>query len=60
MDFNIPSPIEQIVTGSSGLYELILIQRESRSLSKYKKLVIGFDKLTENKTPVEIEKMVKF
>ncbi len=59
LEFIIPSPIEQIVTGAAGLFEVILIQRESRSLTKYKKLVETFDKLTDEKTPLQIERMVK-
>jgi hypothetical protein len=35
-----------------------LLQRESRCLSKYAKLVKALDKITENKKPVEVEKMV--
>ena len=58
LELNIPFPIEQIVTGNSGIYEVFLIQREFRSLAKYKKLVECFDQLTDNKTPLEIEKLV--
>lgn len=58
LDFVVPHPIEQIVTGKEGFYELINLQRESRSLCKYKKLVDGFDKLTDNKKHHEVEKMV--
>jgi hypothetical protein len=58
LEFGIPYPIEQIVTGNSGVYEVFLIQRESRSLTKYKKLVESFDYLTDNKSPLEIEKLV--
>ena len=58
LDFSIPHPIEQIVAGKEGLYELFLLQRESRSLLKYEKLVGSFDKITENKKPVEVEKLV--
>jgi hypothetical protein len=46
------------VGGKDGLFELILLQRESRSLLKYAKLVQGYDKDTENKKPIEIEKKV--
>jgi hypothetical protein len=55
---SIPYPIEQFVTGNSGVYEVYLIQRESRSLSKYKKMVESFDHLTFGKRPVDIEKLV--
>ena len=44
-----PKPIEQIVSGRDGFYELVYLQRESRLLSKYKKLVQSFDKITEKK-----------
>jgi hypothetical protein len=54
----VPHPIEQIVTGKEGLYEVILLQRESRHLTKYKKLVENFDKITEDKKPIEVEKLV--
>jgi hypothetical protein len=47
------------VTGSSGVYEVFLIQREARSLNKYKKLVESFDNLTEGKKPIDIEKLVR-
>ena len=53
-----PHPIEQIIGGKDGLFELFLLQRESRSLSKYAKLVKGYDKDTEGKQPLEIEKKV--
>jgi len=60
LEFIIPSPIEQIVTGVAGLFEVVLIQRESRTLTKYKKLVETFDKLTDEKTPLQIERLVNF
>jgi hypothetical protein len=58
IDFVVPHPIEQIVSGKEGLFELILLQRESRSLAKYAKLVEGYDKDNEKKEPLEIEKKV--
>ena len=58
LDFIIPHPIEQIVTGKDGFYELFLLQRESRLLSKYEKLVESFDKITDNKKPCDVEKLV--
>ena len=58
LDFVVPHPIEQIVAGKDGNFELVLLQRESRSLSKYAKLVGSYDKITEKKKPFEIEKMV--
>jgi hypothetical protein len=59
LNFVIPHPIEQIVNGKEGFYELINLQRESRPLLKYKKLVEGFDKLSNGKEHSEVEKMVK-
>lgn len=59
IEFTIPYPIEQVVTGSSGIYEVFLIQREARSLNKYRKLVESFDSLTEGRKPIEIEKLVR-
>lgn len=58
IDFVVPHPIEQVVSGRDGFYEVVNLQRESRALTKYKKLVEGFDKLTENKKHSEVEKMV--
>ncbi len=58
LDFIVPHPIEQIVGGKDGNFELVLLQRESRALSKYAKLVGTYDKNTEKKKPLEIEKMV--
>ena len=58
LNFIIPHPIEQIVAGKEGFYELFLLQRESRLLSKYEKLVESFDKITENKKPIDLEKLV--
>ena len=55
-NFTIKSPIEQIVNGRSGFYELIYIQRESRSLCRYKKLLSPLDKLSENQNLNEVEK----
>lgn len=55
----VPRPIEQIVSGKDGVYELIYLQRESRMLSKYKKLVEGFDKYLGDDYQ-ETEKKVKF
>ena len=46
------------MTGVGGIYEVFLIQRESRSVSKYRKLVESFDELTEGKSPLEVEKLV--
>jgi hypothetical protein len=60
LNFNVSHPIEQVVNGSSGFYEALLIQKESRSLAKYKKLVIDYDKLTEGKTIKEVEQLVNY
>jgi hypothetical protein len=58
LNFNVCHPIEQVVNGSSGLYEVILIQKESRSLTKYKRLVVDYDKVTDGKSISEIEQLV--
>jgi hypothetical protein len=58
LEFVIPHPIEQIVSGKEGYYELFLMTRESRTLSKYEKQVSSYDHITEDKTPDEIEKLV--
>jgi len=59
LDIVVPRPIEQIVSGKDGVYELIYLQRESRTLSKYKKLVEGFDKYNGNNYE-ETEKKVLY
>lgn len=53
-----PHPIEQIVSGKEGFYEVINLQRESRTLLKYKKQVDSLDKLTDGKKHSEVERMV--
>ena len=58
LEFTIPHPIEQIVSGKDGFYELFLMTRESRTLSKYEKLVESFDKIAEGKSPEDTEKLV--
>lgn len=58
MDFTIPHPIEQIINGNNGIYDLIYIQREAKLLSKYKKAALNNEKVVENKKPIEIEKLV--
>jgi len=67
LDIGVPRPIEQIVSGKEGVYELIYLQRESRTLSKYKKLVEGFDKYlgddmeeTEKKVHIKKNYSIKF
>ena len=60
LEFTIPHPIEQIVTGENGHYELVLMQKESRPLSKYRKLVSDLDKRSENKKTIDVEKIVKY
>ena len=52
-----PRPIEQIISGKGGIYELINLQRESRILTKYKKLVEVHDKYF-TKNIEEMEKKV--
>lgn len=50
-------PIEQNVSGNGGFYELVYFVRESRLLSKYRNNVETYDKILENKTKEEIEKL---
>ena len=59
LDFTIPSPIEQIVSGNNGVYEMVYLQRESRSLSRYEKLVECFDKNYDPNKLIDLEKKVK-
>ena len=58
LDFTIPNPIEQIINGQNGIYDLILLQTESKTLSKYQKVVEGSEKIIENKNSLEIEEIV--
>ncbi len=58
LELVIPHPIEQIVSGKEGYYELFYLTRESRTLSKYEKLVESYDKITEGLKPEEVEKLV--
>jgi len=60
LDFTIPGPIEQIVSGNNGVYEMVYLQRESRSLSRYEKLVECFDKTYDPNKLIDLEKKVKF
>ena len=58
LEFTIPNPIEQIINGKNGIYDLIYIQKEAKVLSKYKKAALNNEKIIENKSPSEIEKLV--
>lgn len=58
LNMTVPHPIEQIVNGSNGFYELLLLQKESRPFAKFSKVVEGFDKLSEGKEPIDVEKLV--
>jgi len=60
LDFTIPKPIEQIINGRDGIYELIYLQKESRSFSRYKKLVEVFDKNFDEEKLIDYEKKVMF
>lgn len=59
LEFTIPHPIEQIVNGQNGIYDLVLFQTESKTLTKYQKIVEGYEKIIENKNQLEIEEIVK-
>lgn len=56
----VPNPIEQIISGSNGFYELLLLQKESMTLNKFNKEVKALDRISDNKKPVEVEKLVNF
>lgn len=58
LDFSIPNPIEQIVNGQNGIYDVILLQTEPKTLLKYQKIVEGNEKIIENKKQLEIEDIV--
>lgn len=58
LDFTIPHPIEQIINGNNGIYDLIYIQREAKLLSKYKKASLANEKMIENKKTLDVEKLV--
>lgn len=60
LTLTVPHPIEQIVSGSAGFYEVLLLQKESKPFNKFAKLVEPFDKLSDNKKPSEVEKLVSF
>lgn len=51
-------PIEQNVTGSKGIHELVYFLKESKSLERFKKSAQEFDKYLTGKSHDEIEKLV--
>lgn len=57
LDLRVMKPIEQNVWGNSGIYELLYVLRESRSIEKYRKYVGKFEDSIKNKRPSEIEKL---
>ncbi|CAI2368030.1 unnamed protein product [Moneuplotes crassus] len=57
LDLTVQHPIEQNVWGSNGVYELLYMLRESRSLDKYRKLVSKTEHSATKKTHAEIEKL---
>lgn len=57
LSLTVQRPIEQNVWGTNGIFELMYILRESRSLEKYEKFVSKFDDTLKNKTNCEIEKL---
>lgn len=50
-------PIEQNVWGSNGIFELMYLLRESRSIDKYEKYVSKFDYCIKDKSHYEVEKL---
>ena len=58
LDFTIPNPIEQIINGQNGIYDVILLQTDPKALTKYQKVVEGSEWIIENKKDLEIEEIV--
>ncbi len=48
------------MNGQNGIYDVILLQTEPKTLMKYQKIVEGNEKIIENKKQLEIEEIVKF
>lgn len=57
LDLTVQRPIEQNVWGSNGIFELMYLLRESRSLEKYEKYVSKFDYCINKKSNFEVEKL---
>mmetsp|Transcript_16713 Transcript_16713/g.14628 ORF Transcript_16713/g.14628 Transcript_16713/m.14628 type:complete len:403 (+) Transcript_16713:31-1239(+) len=57
MDLVVRKPIEQFVHGRNGLYELVYMVRESRSLAKYQKFVSKFENTSRKLTNTDIERL---
>eukprot|EP00347_Sterkiella_histriomuscorum_P019758 403340400 len=57
LDLMVKKPIEQNVHGSKGVYELVYFMKESKSLERFKKQAMEFDKLINGKSDDEIEKL---
>jgi aspartokinase len=53
-------PIEQNVSGSKGIFELVYFMKDSRPLDRFKKNVEEFDRYMAGKTDEEVEKQVGF
>jgi len=51
-------PIEQNVNGNKGLYELVYFMKDSRPIERFKKAAAQMDKLSQDKTDDQIEKLV--
>lgn len=49
-DLKILGPIEQNTYGKGGVYELLLIQKKTLTVTEYKKKVEDFNKVTDGKT----------
>jgi len=57
LDLTVQKPIEQNVWGHNGVFELMYLLRESRSLEKYRKHVSKFDYCIQSKSSLDIEKL---
>lgn len=53
----IPDPIEQNLSGKGGVYELLLIQKNTILLDKYRKKSQDFENITIGKNVDEIEEI---
>jgi jumonji domain-containing protein 2 len=57
LNLTVQRPIEQNVWGNNGIFELMYLLRESRTLEKYEKYVSKFDYCIKQKTNTEVERL---
>lgn len=46
--------------GNKGVYELVYFVKESKSLERFKKQAVEFDKLMAGKSDEEVERLVNY